>query len=103
MLPTIKNAIFAAVMAGVIIAPIFGLQIARSGMETYLEPDWTPVLWGMAIVFVFQLVRPQLARVVGRPGVKRRQIPPISESVRRGLLFVLLAIALIWPFFTGRA
>ncbi|NYT77401.1 high-affinity branched-chain amino acid ABC transporter permease LivM [Alcaligenaceae bacterium] len=99
----IKNALFAAVMAGVIIAPIFGVQIVRVGMETALETEWGYVLWGMAIVFVFQLlVRPALGRLLG--GTKtRRQLPAMSEPVRRGLIFLLIAIALIWPFFTGRA
>lgn len=99
----IKNALFAAVMAGVIIAPVFGVQIVRVGMETALETEWGYVLWGMAIVFVFQLlVRPALGRLLG--GTKtRRQLPAMSEPVRRGLIFLLIAIALIWPFFTGRA
>lgn len=99
----IKNAFFAAIMAGVIIAPVFGVQIVRVGMETGLKPEWNTVLLGMGIVFVFQaLVRPVLARLLG--GRKtRRQLPAMPEPVRRGLIFLLIAIALVWPFFTGRA
>lgn len=98
----VKNALIAAVMAGIIIAPIFGLQIARSGMTTHLEPDWPTVLIGMAIVFVFQVIRPYLGRLFGRRG-KARSLPVMTDSVRRGFIFLLIAIALIWPFFTGRA
>ncbi|NGM88027.1 high-affinity branched-chain amino acid ABC transporter permease LivM [Parapusillimonas sp. SGNA-6] len=98
----IKNALIAAFMAGVIIAPIFGLQITRSGMQTHLEPEWNTVLFGMAIVFVFQVIRPYLARLFGKRG-KMRSLPVMTDSVRRGFIFLLIAIALIWPFFTGRA
>jgi branched-chain amino acid transport system permease protein len=97
-----KNALIAAFMAGVIIAPIFGLQIVRSGMQTHLQPEWDMVLWGMAIVFAFQMIRPLLGRVFKTRGQKRA-MPVMPESVRRGLIFLLVAIALIWPFFTGRA
>jgi branched-chain amino acid transport system permease protein len=98
----IKNALIAAFMAGVIIAPIFGLQIVRSGMQTHLEPEWNMIVAGMAIVFVFQMIRPFLARLIGKRG-KARAMPVMSDPVRRGLIFLLIAIALVWPFFTGRA
>ncbi|MGB3288870.1 MAG: high-affinity branched-chain amino acid ABC transporter permease LivM [Burkholderiaceae bacterium] len=98
----IKNALIAAFMAGVIIAPVFGLQIVRSGMQTHLQPEWNMILGGMAIVFVFQVVRPFLARLFKRGG-KPRSLPVMTEPVRRGMIFLLIAIALIWPFFTGRA
>ncbi|MDS1141592.1 high-affinity branched-chain amino acid ABC transporter permease LivM [Pusillimonas sp. SM2304] len=98
----IKNALIAAFMAGVIIAPIFGLQIVRSGMQTHLEPDWTMILSGMAIVFVFQVIRPAFRKVFKTSG-KKRALPVLSEPARRGLIFLLVAIALVWPFTTGRA
>jgi branched-chain amino acid transport system permease protein len=98
----IKNALIAAFMAGVIIAPIFGLQIVRSGMQTHLQPEWHMILAGMAIVFAFQMIRPYLRRAVKRSGTTRK-MPVLTEPMRRGLIFLLIAIALIWPFFTGRA
>lgn len=98
----IKNAFIAALMTGVIIAPIFGFQIVRAGMQTSLQSDWTMILGGMAIVFAFQLIRPALARALGLKG-KVAAIPPMSDTVRRGIIFLLIAIALIWPFFTSRA
>ena len=97
-----KNAFIAALMTGVIIAPIFGFQILRSGMQTHLQADWGMILGGMAIVFVFQMVRPLLRKAIG--GRQRSlTIPPMSDKVRKGIILVLIAIALVWPFFTSRA
>ncbi len=98
----IKNAFFAAVLAGVIIAPIFGLQIVRSGMQTHLEPEWDMIWSGMAIVFVFQMLRPPLARLFKRKG-KKRELPVLTDRMRRVIIYIMIAVALIWPFFTGRA
>lgn len=99
----IKNALIAAFMAGVIIAPVFGLQIVRQGMQTHLEPEWDIIAAGMVIVFVFQLlVRPFFARLFSKKAVKRA-LPVLSDTARRGLIFLLVAIAVIFPFFTGRA
>lgn len=97
----VKNAFFAAIMAGIIVAPIFGLQIVRVGMESTIEPEWGVILSGMAIVFVFQLVRPVISKVLFGHG-KKVSLPTLTEPARRGIIFVLIAIALIWPFFTGR-
>src|SRR5690606_30271033 len=99
----IKNALIAAFMAGVIIAPIFGFQIVRVGMQTHLEPEWNMILWGMGIVFVFQaMLRPLLGKVF-KSSDKKRSLPVLNDAMRRGLIFLLVAIALIWPCFTGRA
>ncbi|NYT36788.1 high-affinity branched-chain amino acid ABC transporter permease LivM [Allopusillimonas soli] len=99
----LKHAFIAAIMAGIIIAPIFGLQIARAGAQTYLKPEWQIVLLGMAIVFVFQAaLRPMLARLLKRRKTVKA-LPALPDSVRRGLIVVLIAIAVIWPVFTGRA
>src|SRR5690606_31505678 len=98
----IKNAVIAAIMAGVIIAPVFGLQIVRSGMQTHLKPEWNMILSGMAIVFIFQMIRPALGRVCKSSG-KKRSMPVRSDSMRRGLVLLLIAIALVWPFTSGRA
>ncbi len=98
-----KNAFIAAIMAGIIIAPVFGLQIVRKGMASNLEPEWPMIFGGMAIVFVFQFLRPLIAAKFSRGGKARKALPVMSEPVRRGLIFLLVAIALVFPFFTGRA
>lgn len=97
----IKNAFFAAIMAGIIVAPVFGFQIVRIGMESTIEPEWGIILTGMSIVFVFQMFRPILTKVLFGHG-KTISMPTLSDPVRRGIIFVLIAIALVWPFFTGR-
>ncbi|MEZ2720945.1 high-affinity branched-chain amino acid ABC transporter permease LivM [Paenalcaligenes hominis] len=97
-----QNAFFAAILAGVIIAPIFGFQILRVGAETTLKPDWPMIGWGMAIVFVFQLIRPYLLRLfTQRKG--RITLPTLNDKTRQGALFLIVALAMVWPFFAGRA
>jgi branched-chain amino acid transport system permease protein len=39
MMNRFSNAFIAAVLAGIIVAPVFGLQIVRAGMNTHLESD----------------------------------------------------------------
>ncbi|NYT64768.1 high-affinity branched-chain amino acid ABC transporter permease LivM [Alcaligenaceae bacterium] len=99
----IKNAFMAAIMAGVIIAPIFGLQIVRVGMVTTLRPEWDMIIYGMGIVFVFQLIiRPFVSQLLTKQ-TKKVSLPTLNDKSRKGLIFLLIAIALIFPFFTGRA
>lgn len=98
----IRPAFFAALLAGIIIAPIFGFQILRVGMETTLQPDWPAIFWGMGLVFVFQLLRPQLLSLLS----KRQQaitLPRVKPKTRQALLVLLIAVAMIWPFFSGRS
>lgn len=91
-------------MAGIIIAPVFGLQLVRDGAGTVIEPHWNMIALGMAIVFVFHLLKPSLGRLV-KPGkqVRRFALPNVSAGTRRGIIFLLIAAALVWPFFSGRA
>src|SRR5690606_20884925 len=87
MFSHIKNAMIAAIMAGVIIAPVFGLQIVRSGQQTHLQPEWDMVLIGMAIVFVFQaFVRPAFNRVMSR-GERKFTMPVLNDTARRAMIF----------------
>lgn len=96
-------ALIAALMAGVIIAPIFGLQIVRQGMQTHLKPEWTMVFVGMGIVFVVQFLRPWLKKRFVGEVKKLPSLLVLSDKARgRFILFLVLA-ALAWPFFGGRA
>src|SRR3546814_18484246 len=72
-------------------------------MQTHLKPEWNMILGGMAIVFAFQVIRPFLGPLFKRGNSKSRTMPVLTEPMRRGLIFLLLAIALVWPSFTGRA
>lgn len=97
----VKNAFIAAVMAGIIVAPVFGLQIVRVGMDSRIEPEWGMILAGMGIVFVFQMVRPLIHKVLFGHG-RSIPMPVLRDPARRAIIFVLIAISLVWPFFTGR-
>lgn len=97
----VTNAFFAAIMAGIIVAPIFGFQIVRVGMSSTIEPEWDVILFGMGAVFVFQLLRPAIAKMLFGHG-RTVTLPTLTDPVRRGIIFLLIAIALVWPFFSGR-
>ena len=104
MKSSLTNAVIAAIMAGIIIAPVFGLQITRQGAQTVLEPNWFIVGAGMALVFLGQLLKPAVTALFKkRSSGVTRSMPVVSDSARRGLIFLLIAIALVWPFFSGRA
>ncbi|MGO3871055.1 MAG: high-affinity branched-chain amino acid ABC transporter permease LivM [Alcaligenes sp.] len=101
MMNRFSNAFVAAVLAGIIVAPVFGLQIVRAGMSTHLENDWKIILIGMALVFVVQLIRPNVNRKKVRES--RWTLPKLSMHHKKILLYVVIACAVVWPFFSGRA
>ncbi|MGO3891314.1 MAG: high-affinity branched-chain amino acid ABC transporter permease LivM [Paenalcaligenes sp.] len=102
MASRIKPALFAAFIAGVIVAPVFGFQILRSGMNTTVQPEWPLIFYGMAAVFIVQLLRPALAGKFSQKGVSFK-IPPMGDRTRQVLIGALILLALIWPFFSGRS
>jgi len=102
----LKSALFAAVIAGVLIAPVFGFQILRTGLDISIRTDWTMIFAGMGIVFVFQCLRPMLFPVLGRAlagRIKSVRVPPLSATLKRATTLALVAAAAIWPFFTNQA
>ncbi|MGB6241252.1 MAG: high-affinity branched-chain amino acid ABC transporter permease LivM [Castellaniella sp.] len=102
MMQNFKNSLIAAIMAGVIIAPVYGLQILRRGQETYLQPDWKMIIGGMLLVFAVQMLRPLIKR--RKTGAAPRfSLPTFSDKTRHKAILVLVLFAVIWPFFTGRA
>lgn len=103
MAQNFKNAMIAAIMAGIIIAPVFGLQILRRGMETFLKPDWNMIIGGMVIVFVFHLFRPLLKRSIAGRGQSLFKLPVLTDQGRHKVILFMVMVALVWPFFTGRA
>jgi len=96
------HALFAAVVAGVIIAPIFGFQITRTGANIHLETRWEYIWGGMLAVFTVQLLRPYLLKPL-QTRLKPFELPSFNPRLRNGLIFLLVVLALIWPFFSGRA
>lgn len=99
----IKHAFFAAILTAVIVMPVFGLQLIRQGARTLMEPNLRFVLIAMAIVFVGQLCRPWLLMPFK---ALRRSLPTLPAAPAKGNKFIialLVAAAIIWPFFSGRS
>jgi branched-chain amino acid transport system permease protein len=99
----LKNATMAAVLTAVIVTPVFGLQLIRQGARTSMESNWSLVALAAAVVFVFQLLRPWLAIPFRK---LKTSLPTLSSAPARNhkpLMLLLLAIAVIWPFFAGRS
>lgn len=101
MRATINNAFIAAGMTAIIITPVFGLQLFRQGSQTQLESHWGMVALGCAIVFVLQLLKPALGKLFGQ--VNLPKAPPLAPKGQKILGFLLILIALAWPFFGSRS
>jgi len=96
----LTSAVISALMTVVLVTPIFGLKLVRVGVETRLESDWTFVALAAAAVFVFQLVRPALGRFTRR--VPMPVLPPLRPAQHKAAVALILATAVIWPFFSSR-
>lgn len=96
----LASAVISALMTVVLVTPIFGLKLVRVGVETRLESDWRFVAIAAAVVFVFQLVRPVLGRFTRR--VPMPVLPPLRPAQHKAAVALILATAVIWPFFSSR-
>ncbi|EHK64385.1 high-affinity branched-chain amino acid ABC transporter permease LivM [Achromobacter arsenitoxydans] len=99
----LKNATMAAVLTAVIVTPVFGLQLIRQGARTTMESNWSLVAIAAAIVFVFQLLRPWLAIPFQKLKTGLPTLPSAPAKNNKALMVLVLAIAVIWPFFAGRS
>ena len=95
------HALMATLLTALVVTPIFGLHLERAGMRTVISPQWSSVAWACLLVFAAQMLRPWIARHT------TRRIPwpalPTVPARQRGLMLVLvLAVAVVWPFFAGR-
>ncbi|MCD2166877.1 high-affinity branched-chain amino acid ABC transporter permease LivM [Comamonas koreensis] len=100
MKANIKNAIISAVLAALVVVPIFGLHLERKGGQNYIEPHWNLVIWGFVIVLVLQLIKPLLGKHMAR--VQAPRLPEVSSRMRMTLLWLVIVAAIAWPFFSGR-
>ena len=96
------HALMATLLTALVVTPIFGLHLERAGMRTVISPQWSSVAWACLLVFAAQMLRPWIARHT------TRRIPwpalPTVPARQRGLMLVLvLAVAVVWPFFAGRS
>ena len=98
-----ENATMAAVLTAVIVTPVFGLQLIRQGARTTMESNWSLVAMAAAVVFVFQLLRPWLAKPFQKLKTGLPTPPSAPAKSNKLLVLLVLAAAVIWPFFAGRS
>ncbi|TAL76537.1 MAG: high-affinity branched-chain amino acid ABC transporter permease LivM [Burkholderiaceae bacterium] len=102
----LKRASIAAVLAAIIIAPIYGLQIVRVNVQTQIKPDWFMIVGGALVVFIFQLTRPFINRMLGgwathcTASCSRLALP---HAIRRHSIWIIVLAAVALPFFADRA
>jgi branched-chain amino acid transport system permease protein len=102
----LKRASIAAVLAAIIIAPIYGLQIVRANVQTQIKPDWFMIVGGTLVVFFFQLGKPLIKRMLGgwvthcAASCSRLALP---HAIRRRSIWIIALAAVALPFFADRA
>ncbi|MCJ9713705.1 DUF3382 domain-containing protein, partial [Bordetella hinzii] len=84
---SLKNATMAAVLTAVIVTPVFGLQLIRQGARTTMESRWDLVALAAAVVFIFQLLRPWLAKPFQRLKTELPTLPAAPTAGGRKWLF----------------
>jgi len=96
----LKYASIAAVLTAILVTPIFGLHLLRVGYRIELQADWMPVLLAALAVFVFQMLRPAMAKQL--KAVPWPTMPQIQPDQQRKATLALLVVALVWPFIGSR-
>ena len=100
----LRNAFVAALLAAVVLLPVFTLRLERAGARTSIAPEWRTLLWGCAAVFAVQLLRPFVARLLAArlPRIALPSLPQAAPGQRKALIGALVLLAVVWPFFAGR-
>ena len=96
----LRNALLATVLTALVVIPIFDLRLERAGTQTVVQPNWKPVLWACLAVFIVQLLRPLMAGKL--PKISLPALPQTTGRHGKVLMLVVLMLAIIWPFFSGR-
>lgn len=102
------NAIVASVMFFILAVFMMGLQLTLDGTKLVVSSGdsirWNWIFAGIAVIFVFQLLRPSLTRVWQGVPKKSWTIPDFDGStVKQKILAVVIIIAaIIWPFIASR-
>ena len=68
-----------------------------------MESNWSLVALAAAVVFVFQLLRPWLAKPFQKLKTGLPTLPSSPAKSNKLLVLLILAAAVIWPFFAGRS
>ncbi len=108
MVGRLKEATIAACLAAVLILPIFGLKIARTGSISQIEPHYGYVMAAFGIVFIMSLTRPLWEKLFANmPSIS---MPVLNQTAQQRAIFILfiagalLPVALVlmrwvWPSF----
>ena len=96
----IRHALISTVLTALVVIPIFSLHLERSGIRTIIAPEWSTVLWACSLVFIVQMLRPWLGKLM--PRLPWPQLPAATGRQRQVLMLVALMVAVSWPFFAGR-
>ncbi len=99
----LKSATMAAVLTAVIVTPVFGLQLIRQGARTSMESNWSLVAFAAGVVFLFQMLRPWLAVPFTKLKTSMPVLPAMPMRGNKWVIMLLIAAAVIWPFFSGRS
>lgn len=103
MMNNIKNAFFSTAMTAILAVPIFGLTLTRQGIDTVIEPNLSVVAWGCLAVFLFQLlIAPLFKKAKASSSFSLPQLPSISQKRTNLLLFLVVVVCAVWPFFSNR-
>lgn len=107
----LAEALIAAVVAAILLTPIFGLRIEVDGLHVSLDQRPTPVLIAVAVIFFWRLLYEPLARIFAQllaPSTRHDYDSAIQGVQRlslryRGLFWaIILLAAVILPFTAPR-
>mgnify|MGYP001627933408 CR=1 FL=1 len=108
----LRHALFCAIITLIIAWPILGLKLVAVGTNITVTGagtfTWVAVAVAAAVVFLFQLFRDAIvgrfSQVAALNPMANREPMPQEKRVRLENigLGILIAIALIWPFFVSR-
>lgn len=102
------NAIVASVMFFILSVFMMGLQLTLDGTKLVVSSGdsvrWNWIFAGIAVIFIFQLIRPSLVRVWQGVPKQSWSIPDFDGSTARQkiLALVIVIAAIIWPFVVSR-
>ncbi len=108
----LPEALLAAVLTTVLLAPIFGLRLHVDGVNVSLNRTPIPVLVAVVVVFLLRLFREPLRNTWAQlhiPASWRENAlttalgqPSLRQRLQMATWIVLLAAAVIWPFTASR-
>ena len=102
------NAIVASVTFFVLAVFMLGLRLTLDGTKLVVTTGdsvrWNWIFVGIGIIFIYQLVRPSLAKVWQGVPKKSWAIPDFDRSTpkQKILAIIIIIAAIIWPFIVSR-